>query len=644
MQAEVETLRQRIQELEALLQLRQQELFECRETLQRIYRSDRWKLMSVLKHCHDHLLPGQARRALQAFRRKVIRPLRRKATGLRRAGWLPQPEAMSEAYRAWYLRHEPSDSELDAQRQIVSPNAPRISVIVPVYNTPEAFLEAAITSVRTQTYSNWELLLADGASTAHWVRPILEEHARRDQRIKVRFLPENGGISRNSNALIPDATGEFVGFLDHDDALAPFALFEVAEAINRTPEADLLYSDEDLLDPQGRRWHPRFKPDWSPETLLGSNYLLHFLVIRSTLLRDLGGLRPEFDGSQDHDLALRAGERARRVVHIPKILYHWRQHSNSTAMNPASKSYAVDAGHRAVSEALRRRGIEAEVAHHATPGYYRVRPKTRSWPTLSIIIPNHDRVSLLRKCIRSIQRAEFPGCEILVAENGSTEQSTFAYYRELQREGVRIETWPEPFSYAAINNWGAARSQGELLLFLNNDAHAITRDWLQRLAGWAMMPQVGAVGAMLLHPAGTIQHAGIAMGPGGVPGHIHSGEWRGSPGYRGRLMHAHDVSAVTGACLMMRRSNFDEIGGFDEQFAMNYNDVDLCLKLRARQFRIVLASEIELVHDESATRGPRESAEAARRLQEDLTRLRAKWQGTPMLDDPYFNPEILAVV
>lgn len=642
MQAEAEILRRRVEELESLLLLRQRELFECRDTLQRIYQSDRWKIMSLLKHCHNRLLPSPARRMLLQMRQTLIGPLRRRASQLRAHGWLPQPEADSEAYRAWRQRHEPGPSMLEAQRHEVFAAAPRISIVTPVFNTPRGFLEAAIQSVLAQTYSNWELLLADGASSAPWVRPILEEYSRRDDRIKIRFLSENGGISRNTNALLPDATGEFIGFLDHDDTLAPFALFELVKALNQHSDADLFYSDEDLLDPRGERWHPRLKPDWSPETLLGSNYVLHFLVIRSNLLRELGGLRPAFDGSQDHDLALRAGERARRVVHIPHVLYHWRQHAASTALNPASKSYAVDAGRRAVREALQRRGMIAEVAHHSTPGYYHIRPKLHGWPSLSIVIPSRDRAPLLRRCIQSVQASGYPKLEVVIVENGSQEPSTFDLYEELKRNGVGIEKWDRPFNYAAINNWAAAQTQGELLVFLNNDVHAITADWLQRLAGWAMSPQVGGVGAMLLHPAGTIQHAGIVLGLGGVPSHIHSGEWRGAPGFRGRLMHAHDVAAVTGACLMMQRRIFHQVQGFDERFAVNYNDVDLCLKVRERGHRVVLATEVEMYHDESATRGPR-NALANDQLANELSELRTKWADTDMLRDPYFNPDILAV-
>jgi GT2 family glycosyltransferase len=580
---------------------------------------------------------------LQHLRRRLIGPLRKRAARLRANGWLPQPEADSDAYRAWRRRHEPGPAALDAQRREVPAGAPLISILMPVYNTPRRFLEAAIESVLAQTYSNWQLLMADGASAEPWIHPVLEEYARRDTRIQARFLSENGGISRNTNALLPDATGEFIGFLDHDDTLAPFALFELVKALNQHPDADLLYSDEDLLDPNGERWHPRFKPDWSPETLLGSNYLLHFLVVRSSLLRDLGGLRPEFDGSQDHDLALRAGEQARRVVHIPHVLYHWRQHAASTALNPASKSYAVDAGRRAVQEALKRRGVIAEVAHHAAPGYYHVRPGRDAWPSLSIVIPNRDRASLLRRCVQSIRESGYPSVEVVVVENASEAPETWDCYEELKTSGIRIETWEKSFNYSAINNWAAARTHGELLLFLNNDVHAITADWLKRLAGWAMAPQVGGVGAMLLHPAGTIQHAGIIVGLGGVPSHIHSGEWRGAPGFRGRLMHAHDVAAVTGACLMLQRRHFDEVQGFDERFAVNYNDVDLCLKLRERGYRIVMATEVEMYHLESATRGPRNAQAAMDRLKLDLAELQAKWAAAGMLRDPYFNPDILAV-
>src|SRR6185437_12287618 len=492
-------------------------------------------------------------------------------------------------YRRWIARHEPNEAELKRQRSYKLSRSPKISVVVPVFNPPAAFLEAMIASVREQTYPHWELCLAD-ASTADHVRPILERAAAGDPRIRVEFLASNGGIVGNSNAAANLATGDFLGLLDHDDVLAPFALYEIAAAHNDHPDADFLYSDEDKLDTRGDRVEPNFKPDWSPETLRSRNYICHFTVLKRELFQRVGGFRPGFDGSQDYDLVLRVSEQARQIVHVPRVLYHWRMHAQSTAFAKGTKNYAYDAGKRAVGEHLARLGIDGSVHDGPILGTYQVIHHLRTQPLVSIIIPNKDQAALLSRCIESLAKSSYANYEVVIVENGSQLAETHAYYRELTGNRgsgigdrgsgidptpdtrhpipVQILEWTRPFNYAAVNNFAAAQARGELLLFLNNDTEAINPDWLEAMVKQAVQPGVGAVGAKLYYADDTIQHAGIVLGMGGVAGHSHLFSPRNAAGYMQRLRITQNVAAVTGACLLMPRTVFEKVGGFDEGFVL----------------------------------------------------------------------------
>jgi GT2 family glycosyltransferase len=631
----------RIAQLEAALMRRNELLEQKHAALCAILESDAWKFVKLCHRLRDRLLPLRSRQR-QAFKFAL-------RNGLRTARWLMGRPPSSgihglaaaadvELYRRWINRHEPKAAELNRQRAHRFGRTPTVSVVVPVYNPPAELLEAMARSVLSQTYANWELCLADASTVLH-VRPLLERLARTDSRVRVRFLESNQGIAGNSNAALAMATGQYVALLDHDDTLAPFALYEVVSAINLHPDADFIYSDEDKIDQQGARVEPNFKPDWSPETLRHRNYICHLTVLKADLLRRIGGFRAGYDGAQDYDLVLRAIERAKRIVHVPQILYHWRMHDQSTAARLDSKDYAFDAGRKALAEHLEREGVPATVQHGTIKGTYHVIYHLPRQPLVSVIIPNRDQVGVLKNCLKSLAESSYANYEVVLVENGSTQPETFAYYEECRgRSNVRLLTWERPFNYAAVNNFAATHARGELLLFLNNDVEAINADWLERMVKFAVQPAVGAVGAKLYYGDDTIQHAGIVIGMGGIAGHSHLMFPRDAPGYMQRLLYTQNVAAVTGACLLMRRAVFEEVGGFDEGFVLAFNDVDLCLQILAKGYRVVWTPEAELYHLESKTRGPEDTPEKQARFQREFELFRNKWGDYLKAGDPYYSP------
>lgn len=634
----------RIAQLETALLRRNEVLEQKQAALDDILNSTAWKIARLVHKFREKLLP------LHSRRRRAVRTITRAAgrfvhrfTGKDIAN--PDSDTSSARlaldtlqYRRWIARHEPKPAELKQQRRGQFARRPLISVIVPVYNTPRQFLEEMIRSVAEQTYSHWELCIADGGSTADCIQPVLRRFAD-DARIRMVRLDTNRGIAGNTNAALAMACGDFVTFLDHDDVLAPFALYEVVAAINRQPEADMFYSDEDKLDESGRRVDPCFKPDWSPDMLRSHNYVCHLLTIRRSVVEDLGGIREGFDGAQDFDLVLRASEKARQIVHIPKVLYHWRMHAQSTAANTDSKRYLVEAGRRALSEHLARMQTPAAVTEGHIPGVYRVIYHLPRQPLVSILIPNRDSVAMLSRCLDSIALSSYANCEVIVLENNSEQSETRSFYRRLERERrARIVPWHKPFNYAAVNNFGAAHASGEVLLFLNNDIEAINPDWLELMVKHALRPEVGAVGAKLYYPDDTIQHAGIVVGMGGVAGHAHLHFPRSATGYMDRLQLPHNCSAVTGACLMTRREVFEKAGGFDEGFVLSFNDVDLCLQIQALGYRVLWTPEAELYHFESKTRGYEDTPEKLARFRREYQRFIAKWGKFLEAGDPFYNP------
>jgi GT2 family glycosyltransferase len=541
-----------------------------------------------------------------------------------------------EPYESWIECHEPKlvlEARLRAQSLS---QKPRISIITPTYNAPLPYLKQAIESVRAQAYDNWELCLCDDGSTDPQVRQLLRQVAKEDKRIRVRILKTNHGISGASNEALRLATGDFVGFLDHDDELAPFALYEVAKLLNEHPDADLIYSDEDKCTPEGNRYDPFFKPDWSPDLMRTSNYLCHFTVVRTALVRDVGGFRRGYEGSQDYDLFLRVIERTERIHHIPKVLYHWRAIPSSTASSPAAKMNAHEAARRALEEHLKRTKQDAKVLPGNTVGRWRIRYARKGRPRVSIIIPTGGRMDILEQCLTGVvERTTYRNFSIIIVDN-SKDDRVQELLRRLDGKlpGMRyLDHRNRPFNFSLMNNHAAKVADSPLLLFLNDDAVPLNPDWLDAMIEHAQRPEVGAVGAKLLFPDGTIQHAGVVFGVFENTGHAFKylpGDER-IPIYFDFPNVVRNCSAVTAACMMMRREVFWEVGGFDEvHLAVAFQDVDLCLRLREKGYRIVYTPYAKLTHHEAKTK-----VEKIPNRYEDRY-MKQKWAHV-IARDPYYN-------
>lgn len=546
-------------------------------------------------------------------------------------------------YGPWYEAYIPTEEELEAQRKKKWSYAPKISIAVPAYKTPELFLRQLIQSLQDQTYNNWELCIANASPQDASMEYVLKSCSAMDSRIVWKKLKENRGISENTNEAFAMATGDYVGLLDHDDLLAPNALYEIAAALEKEPETEVLYTDEDKVrGEQLEHFQPHLKPDFNEDLLRSNNYICHFFVVKRTLLQNVGGMRKEFDGAQDYDFIFRCTEAAGKICHIPEILYHWRTHEASTADNPQSKLYAFEAGKRAIEENLKRRGLQGEVSHTKDYGFYRVKYAVQGEPLVSIIIPNKDAKTDLEKCIRSVkEKSSYKNYEILIVENNSETEEIFAYYKELSKDpAIRLLKWKKEFNYSAINNFAAKKARGEYLLFLNNDTEVITEDWIQELLGICQRPGTGAVGARLYYGDHTIQHAGTVIGIGGIAGHM----FVNLPGERTGYMHKaaliQDLSAVTAACMLVKREAFEEVGGFEEQLSVAFNDVDLCLRLREKGYLVVYNPYAELYHYESKSRGAEDSKEKVRRFQSEIEFMRCRWEKLLKAGDPYYNKNL----
>ena len=482
----------------------------------------------------------------------------------------------------------PARQELDRQEKHKFKYAPKISILVPVYNTPETFLRQMIESVQKQTYGNWELCIANANPANEQVKVILKEYTANDARVKVTDVPENEGIAQNTNKALEIADGTFIGLLDHDDVLAENALYEVVKELNKAVDTDVIYTDEDKVSTaMDEYFSPNFKPDFNLDMLRSNNYFCHFFVAKKELIETVGGFRGEYNGAQDYDLFLRCIEKAERIAHIPKILYHWRVHQESTADNPLSKMYAYDAGQKAIEQHLKRCGVTAEVSKTENLGFYRVKYQQEGSPLVSILIPNKDQKDTLDQCLKSIEaRTDYENYEIIIIENNSTEQETFEYYKQIKNPKIRVIEWKDEFNYSAINNFGVRHAKGEYLLFLNNDIEVINSDWLGEMLSNCQREEVGAVGAKLYYPDNTVQHAGVIVGIGGVAGSVFVGLKRGYTGYMHRASIQQNLSAVTAACMMVKKSVFEEVGGFEEELKVAFNDIDFCLKIREKGHRI----------------------------------------------------------
>ncbi len=546
--------------------------------------------------------------------------------------WVEEYDILSEADRVAIRAHI---EELGWQ--------PTISVVVPVYNTDEHCLHDMIESVRQQIYPRWELCIADDASTAPPVRRVLEEFREQDPRIKVVYRADNGHISAATNSALEMATGDFVALLDHDDVLAEHALYMVAHAIDEHPDADILYSDEDKLDAAGRRVDPYFKPDWNEELFYGQNFVSHLGVYRTSSIRAVGGFRSGFEGSQDYDLTLRLKAATRGpIVHIPHILYHWRIFAGATTYSSTQVDGAALAARRAIREHLESLGERATVLAASAGNYHRViHQEPDRWPKVSVIVPTRDHVELLAQCIKGLlEGTDYPDLEIIIADNESIDAKTTAFFVDVARRGVRIVPSPGAFNFSRINNAAAREARGDVLLFLNNDIAVIDRTWLKEMILHAARPGVGAVGARLLYPDGTIQHGGVVLGVGGLAGHIHRGAPRNDPGYFGRLMLTQDISCITAACMAVPKVVFEKVGGFDEEnLAVAFNDVDLCIRIREAGYRIIWTPYAELYHGESKSRGSDQCPTKIDRFHRELRYVLQRWP-RQIAADPFFNPNL----
>jgi glycosyltransferase involved in cell wall biosynthesis len=550
-------------------------------------------------------------------------------------------------YSAWVAECDRlSDSDLRRIKEHAArlEHKPLISIVMPTYNTRPEFLSAAIESVIAQIYPHWEFCIADDASAKSNVRAILEKYAKLDDRIKVVFRPENGHISAASNSALELATGDFTALLDHDDLLPPHALYMVAAELNTYPDADLIYSDEDKIDETGWRHDPHFKSDWNFEIFCSMNMINHLGVYRTSLLRDIGGFRIGFEGSQDYDLALRVVARTTpdRIRHIPFVLYHWRVFQSSGSYSTDFLDKAIASSRRALAEYFDNIGEKVEV----TKGYASYNRVIRSLPDpaplVSLLIPTRDRVDLLRGCVDGLlNRTDYPNMEILILDNESVEPETIDYFQSLAKDvRVRILKFTGPFNFSAINNFGVANARGSVIGFINNDLEVIGPEWLSEMVVQAVRPNVGAVGAKLLYADGTLQHGGVILGVGGVAGHSHKHSIGSETGYYCRIQIPQYLSAVTAACLLMRRECFDETGGFDERnLAVAFNDVDLCLKVRAAGYDIVWTPFAKLYHLESASRGSDMAPEKAERFAREVDYMRSRWANV-LDNDPCYSPNL----
>lgn len=546
-------------------------------------------------------------------------------------------------YSAWIKQHVATETELEEQKKHHFDYEPLISILVPTYKTPKHLLVETVNSVLNQSYSNWELCIADGNSQEQYLKDMLNEYSKNDKRIKVKYLDENKGIAGNTQECYHMASGDYIGLFDHDDLLEPNALYEVVKAVNEDRTIDFIYTDEDKINEKSNyRFDPHFKQDFAIDTFRSYNYICHFSVFRKDLMDKIGGFRDGFNGSQDYDIIFRATENAKNIHHIPKILYSWRVHSGSTAGNPKNKMYCYESAKKVLNEELARKGIKGVARDGKYIGTYEIDYEIIGNPKVSILIPTKDHIDDLDRTIRSvIEKTEYKNYEIIVIENNSELEDTFKYYEEIQKKynNIKVVTWEKGFNYSAINNFGAKYATGEYYLLLNNDVEVINKEWLTKMLGLAQREDVGCVGAKLYYPDNTIQHGGIIVGLGGAAAHAHRGFNRKAYGYFLRLGITHNLSAVTGACLLVKKSVYDEVGGLDESFEVAYNDVDFCLRVLKTGRVNVWTPYAELYHYESKSRGKDDLA-TSERFRGEFNRFRERYADFLEKGDSYYNPNL----
>ncbi|MCQ2525386.1 MAG: glycosyltransferase family 2 protein [Lachnospiraceae bacterium] len=556
----------------------------------------------------------------------------------------------SKAQKRYGTVSFPDAERIKAERETVFERKIVFSILVPLYNTPEIFLREMIDSVLAQTYEGWELCLADGSDAEHnYVERIVSEYREKDSRIVYKRLEKNAGISENTNACYELASGDYIGLFDHDDLIHPSVLYEYMKVICGEG-ADFLYCDETTFTGKSinKMITPHFKPDFSPDNLSTNNYICHFSVFTRELAESIKAdgrlFRKEYDGSQDHDLILRLTSKAEKIVHVPKLLYYWRSHAGSTAKDISVKSYAIDAAKGAVRSYLESKGYKnfELTSTRAFATIFKITYEIQGEPKISILIPNRNHVGDLKRCINSIiEKSTWKNYEIIVIENNSNEDSIFEYYKEIEKlDNVRVVKFTGEFNYSAVNNLGAGDADGDYILLLNNDTEVIEPKWMEELLMYAQRPDVACVGGKLLYQDNTVQHAGIVIGLGAhrTAGHTHYGISNLNYGYMGRLCYAQNVTAVTGACLMVKSAIYKELGGLDENFKISLNDVDFCLRARQLGYLNIFTPFAELYHYESISRGSDEKGKNAERYNKEASDFKEKWKDALEKGDPYYNP------
>lgn len=550
-------------------------------------------------------------------------------------------------YMTYVKNHRLDKDQIAKQKLVKFAYNPKISIVVPTYKTKDNFLNEMIDSVEEQTYGNYELCIADGSEEYMGVEKIVRERMKKNPRIVYKHLEKNFGIAGNTNEALALATGEYVALFDHDDLLSINALYEVVKALNEESGIDVLYTDEDKVTLDLKQYYdPNFKPDFSIDYLRSINYICHLFIAKKSIIDEVGGFDSNYDGSQDHDLILKCCEKANKIKHIAKILYHWRSHPDSTAQNASNKMYCFESGRKAVQDHLIRLGIKANVELGKQLGNYRVKYEVIGNPLVSIIIPTKDHIDDLDKCIQSIlHKSTYSNYEIIVVENNSTEESTFEYYKQIESQDSRIKVvyWKDEFNYSAINNFGVEFSKGEYILLLNNDTEVISEDWLEEMVGNLQREEVGAVGAKLYYPDDTVQHCGVLVGMDGIAGHLSINATREDSGYFCRNIVPSNVSACTAACLMIKASVYKQINGLDPKFKVAFNDVDLCLRIREAGYLIVMDPYVELYHYESKSRGYEDTPEKVARFNNEIAAMQERYSDFFEAGDPYYNPNLCYV-
>ncbi len=620
------------------------QIIQLHRTIHSMKESLGWRLLDRFRKIRERYFPvGAGRRKIYDLAINAIKTAYRGEMKSYMQEMSEQYKPLSDRakYELWIAKNEPDSTAIEDQRNRSRefPVRPLISIITPVFNPDKKVFIEMIESVVSQTYDNWELCLADASTESH-VRRIIEEYMRNNgNRIKVKYLHGNKGITGNSNEALSLATGDFIALLDHDDTLAPFALFEVVKAINENRDIEFIYSDRDIISYDNQRLYPFFKPDWSPDYLLAQNYLCHLNVFRKKMIDEIGGFREGYDGSQDYDLLLRVTEFTNKITHIPKILYHWRIVHGSASVNPDAKVYAYNAAVRALQDAIYRRGWKGTVTHGSTRGFYNIKLDINGNPGVSIVIPSKNGNEMLKRSVNSLQKTTYNNCEIVIVSNNNIEEWIS---RELSHiSNIKLLKYDKPFHFFGMSNYAVPYLNTEYVLFLDQHTEIISTDLIELLLGFAQRKGTGAVGAKLIYTNGTIHSAGLIIDNRANVRKSHHGHPRDNSGYNGSVQNVHNVSAVSGICMMVRKEVFHSVGGFDTTFD-EYGDIDFCLKLQEGKYIIVYQPLAELFYHKTPSTTDKHAQGMREQHMKEKELFLLKWDHILQKGDPYYNPNLTA--